>query len=117
MGGKNTTLEVSGGGDAGLTVPVSNTLAAGQVVEMEWFIRNSDGSGPVTVELDLEGGTSFLTPLQVQKQVPGTNGNGAPAGSANSFTVMIPAGTACKGCLLRVKQPNGFGSCAIVNIE
>ena len=112
----NVTLAEKGATGAGGTAPSSNTLSAGQVVEMTWLIRNPDGSGPVTVELDLEGGTKFLTPLKVQTQVPGNNGDGAKAGIPYQFTVQIPAGTNCKNCLLRVKQPNDFGSCAFVNI-
>ncbi|KAG9053280.1 hypothetical protein FS842_008403 [Serendipita sp. 407] len=75
----------------------------------------ADGGGPLTAEVDITGTGKSFKAITISKNFVDGGSN-----SANPITIQLAAGTACTGgsnkstCLVRVKNPRGFGSCFAV---
>jgi len=99
-------------------------LYIGQLNKWKVHIVNGDGGGEYTAQIDPAGtGDDFSVELVVDKDGPGTGANVTPpAGKQFPFeapyTVMGPDFLQCTGpnglCLLRIKNPQNFVSCAYV---
>jgi hypothetical protein len=99
------------------------TFKAGSTQEVTWIVDNGDGAGPLAVAFDPSGkGTGFSAKAKIVKQLDGQNGgvpNSFPRGNHQiSFTV---PNIKCTGCVMQVRQDlnskDGFGSCAVVDIN
>jgi len=105
------------------------TVVAGQTTKaFVWQIRNGDGLGPLTAEIDTTATANFATSIKptIVVDVPGEKGKDI-AGQTRlrglqPFSITIPAGLKCTGgstkdmCILRMSQPAGFVSCAAFKV-
>jgi hypothetical protein len=102
-------------GNGQITSVAVMTLTQGKPFEIKWEVVAADGSGPVTVLLDLAGTQNFASGA-VNIPVTGTTPNGV---GTYTFTATAPAVT-CKGpngaCTMQLKSSSGWYSCATVNI-
>ncbi|KND02080.1 uncharacterized protein SPPG_02581 [Spizellomyces punctatus DAOM BR117] len=103
----------------------TGNFQAGQEATVKWFILNGDGGGPLQVGFDTTGkGTSFDVKAAITQDAPGQNRK-APKGTtkqAHDVKFTVPADLNCPdtGCVMQIKQAgngNGFGSCALVNVN
>ncbi|CAG7850001.1 SubName: Full=Uncharacterized protein {ECO:0000313/EMBL:CCA72587.1} [Serendipita indica DSM 11827] len=75
----------------------------------------ADGGGALTAALDTTGTGNNFKAMTVTKNFKDGGSN-----SANPITIQLPAGTTCTGgsnkstCLIKVVNPNKFGSCFAV---
>jgi hypothetical protein len=103
--------------------PATVTFQAGSKRTITWNINNGDGGGPLSVKFDTSGrGTNFNTVAQITKNLAGANGgipNSFPRGN-HDIEIQVPD-VKCERCVLQVRQDingnDGFGSCAVVNIQ
>lgn len=96
------------------------TFAPGSQADLQYFIVNQDGAGPLSVSFSADGGQTW-TAAKVTKNAPGQAGinlanlNG---GSQVPVSIQVPDMNCPAGsCVMMVKNPITFGSCAPVEIK
>ncbi|KAG0142168.1 hypothetical protein CROQUDRAFT_135747 [Cronartium quercuum f. sp. fusiforme G11] len=92
-------------------------------VPMSMFAHNEDGGGPYECVYSPDNSLKDLRPMSISKQIEGEGGKNPTAKEfAYPLTAVFPSDAVCKGgsggdtCIMRCKNPLGFGSCAAVKL-
>ncbi|KAI8447371.1 hypothetical protein BY996DRAFT_7713431 [Phakopsora pachyrhizi] len=93
-------------------------------VSMSFFVFNNDGAGPYTCDSSSDEDNLDFKPMTIKRQIEGTRGFNV---FANQFVYpLVPvfnknttcgAGTTKDICIVRCRNPVGFGSCAAVRFN
>ncbi|TPX65586.1 hypothetical protein SpCBS45565_g05043 [Spizellomyces sp. 'palustris'] len=96
------------------------TFAPGSEVDLGYFIVNQDGAGPVSVSFSADAGQTW-TQAQVLQNAPGRGGVNLAnlrGGSDAQVKIQVPNMECPAGsCVMMVRNPITFGSCAPVEIK
>ncbi|KNC99248.1 uncharacterized protein SPPG_05504 [Spizellomyces punctatus DAOM BR117] len=96
------------------------TFAPGSEVDLGYFIVNQDGAGPVSVSFSADAGQTW-TQAQVLQNAPGRGGLNLAnlrGGSDAQVKIQVPNMECPAGsCVMMVRNPITFGSCAPVEIK
>ncbi|KAG8820536.1 hypothetical protein FRC19_008788 [Serendipita sp. 401] len=109
-------IDIASSIEAAIKAGLPTANASGSVsLTYQQVNGGADGGGPLTAEVDITGTGKSFKAITISKNFVDGGSN-----SANPITIQLAAGTACTGgsnkstCLVRVKNPRGFGSCFAV---
>ncbi|EGG07136.1 uncharacterized protein MELLADRAFT_86083 [Melampsora larici-populina 98AG31] len=92
-------------------------------VPMSMFAHNADGGGPYECGYSSDMSLKVFKPMNISLQIEGEGGKNPEAKEfAYPLTSVFPPDAECSGgtgqdtCIMRCKNPLGFGSCAAVKL-
>ncbi|KAH9817204.1 hypothetical protein DFH28DRAFT_172187 [Melampsora americana] len=92
-------------------------------VPMSMFAHNADGGGPYECVYSSDMSLKEFKPMKISLQIEGEGGKNPEAKEfAYPLTSVFPPDAVCSGgtgqdtCIMRCKNPLGFGSCAAVKL-
>ncbi|KAJ3054030.1 hypothetical protein HK097_002812 [Rhizophlyctis rosea] len=92
------------------------SFVAGSAATVTWHIQNQDGGGPLTMAFSGDGGNTF-TPATITRNAPGRFSLTSEGGTDQEIAFNVPNMNCPAGqCLLMIRNPISFGSCAPVEI-
>ncbi|CAH7690721.1 hypothetical protein PPACK8108_LOCUS26150 [Phakopsora pachyrhizi] len=93
-------------------------------IHMSFYVFNDDGAGPFTCESSSYNGTLDFKPMTIKQQIEGEDGKNSHADQFvyPLIAVFEPNATCGAGstndiCIIRCRNPIGFGSCAAVRFN